>query len=135
MSIRSNSPIALISRAAAPAAVIAFAAFILLRFPPEQYGFYPRCPVYSLLHLECPGCGTTRAIAALLRGHFTEALRLNALATSLFPPATIYAAICYRRYLRGDSLQWPQLPQAAVYAWLTVAAIFTILRNLPLRLL
>ena len=57
-------------RAAAPPAIIAFAATLLLRFPPAQYSFYPRCPVHQLLHLQCPGCGATRAIADILRGGF-----------------------------------------------------------------
>jgi hypothetical protein len=130
-----TSRIALISRATTPLAFIACAAVILLRFPPTRYTFYPQCPVYDLFHLQCPGCGATRALAALLRGHFTEALHLNALFTLMLPPAMLYATICYRRYLRREPLCWPQIPPAGIYAWLAVAAIFSVLRNLPVGLL
>jgi hypothetical protein len=41
---------------------------VVLRFPPDSSGFYPRCPIFFWLHLDCPGCGGTRALAALLRG-------------------------------------------------------------------
>jgi hypothetical protein len=126
-------------RAAAPVAIVALAAAVLLRFPPAQYSFYPQCPLHALLHLQCPGCGTTRALAALLQGHFAEALRLNALTTLMLPPAAAYAVICYRRslraYLRSEAFHWPQLPPRGIYAALAAAAIFAVLRNLPVRLL
>lgn len=127
--------IASIMRAAAPLAVIGCAAAILLRFPPGLYGFYPQCPVNEFLHIQCPGCGTTRALAALLHGHAMEALRLNALTTTLLPVAVAYAAVCYRRYLRREALRLPRLPPAGIYAALAAASIFTIVRNLPLELL
>ena len=135
MNLATRNRIALILRAAAPPAAIAFAAVILLRFPPTQFSFYPQCPVYQLLHIQCPGCGATRALAALLRGHLTEALHLNAFATLMFPPALVYAAICYRRYLCIEPIRWPRLPPTGIYAALVAAAIFTILRNLPFRFL
>jgi hypothetical protein len=113
-----------------PLAVIALAAAILLLFPPEQYSFYPQCPVYRYLHLQCPGCGTTRALAALLHGHISEALRLNALTTLLMLPAAIYAALCCRRFLQRKPLYLPHPPQSALYAALAIAALFGIVRNL-----
>ena len=39
-----------------------------------------RCPVASLTHHPCPGCGSTRAVLALLHLHFAEAFELNPLA-------------------------------------------------------
>jgi hypothetical protein len=120
-------------RAAAPPAIIALAAIILLRFPPAQYSFYPRCPIYELLRLQCPGCGATRAIAAVLHGHFIEAMSLNALITLLLPFAAAYGTLCYYRLLQRKVLRWPQPPPAVLYAALAAAAVFTVIRNLPLR--
>ena len=117
-------------RAAAPLAVAALAAALLLRFPPDRYSFYPQCPVYRYLHLLCPGCGATRALAVLLHGDIAEALRLNALTTLLTPFAAMYAAFCYRRFLWCEPLQLPRLPRSAVYTTLGVAVLFAIVRNL-----
>src|SRR5271170_328868 len=128
-----RSPMANILRAAAPLAVIACAATILLLFPPGQYSFYPRCPIHELLQLQCPGCGATRALAALLRGHLAEAMRLNALMTLLLPVATAYAIPCYCRFLQRKTICWQQLPPSAIYTALALAAVFTVMRNLPLR--
>jgi hypothetical protein len=120
-----------ILRAAVPPAIISVAAILLLRFPPAQYSFYPRCPVHDLLGLQCPGCGATRAIAAALRGHFAEALHLNPLVTLLLPCAAAYGILCYTRLLQRKPLRWPQPPPAIIYSALTLAAIFTVIRNLP----
>lgn len=38
---------------------------------------YPRCPVKMLTGLDCPGCGSTRALHALLHGRILEAWRFN----------------------------------------------------------
>lgn len=120
-----------VARAVAPVAVAACAVVVLLRFPPGQYGFYPKCPVYEMFHVECPGCGTMRALAALLRGHVAEAFRLNALTVSMLPLTIGYAGVCYRRYLRRETFRWPQVSAAGVYAVLAVALGFAVFRNLP----
>lgn len=121
-------------RAAAPMAVAVTAAAVLMRFPPEQSSLYPRCPIYEYLHFQCPGCGATRALAALLRGHFVEAMHRNALVMLLLPIAATYGALWYYSFLQRKVVRWPQLPQAAVYGAFAIATVFMILRNLPLHL-
>ncbi len=64
-----RSRLAAILRTAAPVAALLVAVALLLRFPPAQYAFYPQCPIHHSLGLLCPGCGATRALAALLHGH------------------------------------------------------------------
>jgi hypothetical protein len=125
-----RSRVADLARAAAPAGFTLLVAALLLIFPPAQYGFYPRCPINQYFHVLCPGCGSTRALAALLHGSFAEAFRLNALTTLVGPIALVYAGICYRRMLSCERSGWPQPPTAAIYSTLAVAAIFTIARNL-----
>ena len=120
-------------RGAAPLALAAAAAAVLLRFPPAQSAFYPQCPIYAALHLACPGCGGTRALAALLRGHLGLALHFNALITLALPIALSYGIVCYWRLLQGKVSRWPQPPFGAIVAATSVTVIFTILRNLPPR--
>lgn len=99
-------------------------AALLLRFPPAEYSFYPRCPIHEYLGLLCPGCGTTRALAALLHGHLAEALRLNPLTTPVLPLAAGWIAFS------RSPMRWPQVPPAASYLALGAAAVFTLWRNL-----
>jgi hypothetical protein len=133
MTHSARSRAATIFRAATPATLLAAVAIVLLWFPPSCNGFYPQCPIYAALHLKCPGCGATRALAALLHGHLNQALHRNALITLLLPFALGYGIVCYWRILRNESYRWPRLPTAAIYAVATTAVLFTILRNLPLR--
>ena len=128
-----RSRIANAIRLATPPAGLGLAVFALLRFPPTRYSFYPQCPIHQFLHLECPGCGATRATAALLHGRLAEAMHLNALVTLLLPFAAAYGILCYRRFLKRRPLRWPQQKAAILYAALAVAAAFTLIRNLPLH--
>jgi hypothetical protein len=121
------------TRVVVPPAIVAFAIILLLRFPPGDYSFYPQCPILEYLHLECPGCGATRALAALLHGRLPEALHFNALVTLLLPVAAAYAILCYYRFLQREPLRWPQTPPIATYFACVVAILFTIMRNLPLH--
>jgi hypothetical protein len=119
-----------LARTAWPAAFMLLGAALLLVFPPTQYSFYPQCPVHYYFHILCPGCGTTRALAALLHGSFTEALRLNALTTLMIPISLMYVGRYHRRVLAREPAALLQPSPAAIYATLAVAAIFTIARNL-----
>jgi hypothetical protein len=103
---------------------IVAAATILLRFPPTQYSFYPQCPIHHYLGILCPGCGSTRALAALLHGRIAEAMHFNPLTTLLLPIALAWIAYSKRRP------RPLRLPPASLYAILAITAIFTIARNL-----
>jgi hypothetical protein len=129
-----GSRFAAILRTAVPLAIVAVVAGVLRCFPPAQYSFYPRCPIYEAVHLQCPGCGATRAVAALLHGRVSEAMHLNALITLLLPVAAAYGFGWYWRFVRCEEDRWPRVSHAAVYAALAASSIFTVLRNLPLRL-
>ena len=106
------------------------AASVLYRFPPERFGFYPRCPIHEYTGLLCPGCGGTRALAALLHGHLAEAMRRNGLVTVLLPVLLAWAAAAYRRAIVGKEYAWPRAPKLGVAALLLAAFAFMVARNL-----
>jgi hypothetical protein len=56
------------------------AALMLFAFDPARSGLFPPCPFHALTGLQCPGCGTLRALHALSHGHVLSALDLNPLA-------------------------------------------------------
>ncbi|HEX4652053.1 MAG TPA: DUF2752 domain-containing protein [Granulicella sp.] len=120
---------------AAAFVLMAGAVFLLLRFPPEQYDFYPRCPIYTYLHLQCPGCGATRALAALLHGRVRAAFHLNALLiVGALPAAVVYAGLCLVRLLGRDEFRWPaphpKWANGLIYAGIAIALGFAVMRNL-----
>ena len=127
-----RSRVASVLRAAMPPVSILFAAAIFLRFPPEHYSFYPQCPFHQLLNLQCPGCGATRAFAALLHGDLAAAIHFNALVIAVFPLAAAYGIFAYAKYLKREPIRPPTLPSATVYAALGITLVFGVIRNLRL---
>lgn len=105
-------------------------AAVLFRFSPEEYSFYPRCPFFALTHHYCPGCGATRAIAALLHGNVAAAWHFNAAVTLLLPMLLWYFGRMYRTAVRENGVEWPQVPK---WSWRVVLAgvlLFGVVRDL-----
>ena len=103
---------------------------IISIWPPAQSSFYPLCPIHEFLHLACPGCGATRALAALLRGHLLEAMRWNALFVVLLPLGLAGAVVSYGRAIRAGEFHWPKIPSSTLYGTLFAGAVFTVVRNM-----
>ena len=99
-------------------------------FNPSTHGFYPICLFHRLTGWNCPGCGGTRALYAVLHGDWRLALKDNALFVILLAAAaargTWFAAKKIRRQAAGNFL-----PAKILWAVLVAAVIFTVLRNLP----
>jgi hypothetical protein len=105
------------------------AATVLAVGDPNRGGF-PVCPLHAATGLNCPGCGTQRALHALLHGHVGVALHDNAFAI-LALPVLVYAYLMWVG--RAFSVAVPQLALPARWIrWLGPAVIaFTVVRNLP----
>ena len=103
---------------------------VVFFFNPGTNGFYPICLFHKLTGLNCPGCGGTRSLYALLHGNFALALKDNALFVVLLAAvATRGAWFGTKKILRRPAGQF--FPAKIVWALLAVAVIFTVLRNLP----
>jgi hypothetical protein len=102
---------------------------VVYKFPPTEYSFYPRCPIYLSTHWLCPGCGSTRALHSLLHFDVQGAFHYNALFTLLFPAACVwFGFICYRT-LRYDQLPNLAIPRSAAACFIVAVLLFTIARN------
>jgi len=55
-------------------------ALVLAPLVPRIAPFVPACPFHALTGMPCPGCGSTRALVALVRGDFAGALGWNPVA-------------------------------------------------------
>jgi hypothetical protein len=108
---------------------VAVAACVVLRFPPVSSRFYPRCPIFFWLHIYCPGCGGTRALAALLHGKLIEAMHWNAMLVLFLPFAAVFLALTYWRAMRATPFLWPTIPNSLLKLSLVLIAIFTVARN------
>lgn len=108
-------------------------AALLFFCDPSRTPIYPVCLFHRLTDLNCPGCGSLRAMHQLLHGNVLEALRLNALLVLSLP---FFAWIGFR-LLRQQILRTNG--DAIRPAWLWVYAgiwvVFGIARELPIALL
>jgi hypothetical protein len=55
-------------------------ALVLAPLVPRIAPFVPACPFHALTGMPCPGCGSTRALVALVGGDFAAALGWNPVA-------------------------------------------------------
>ena len=86
---------------------------------PRTTSLFPRCPVKMLTGLDCPGCGTGRAIHAAAHGHFREAFLYNPFLCFVLP---LVAALVIRP-------QWAKKP-AVAWGTFAVSILWMILRNI-----
>jgi hypothetical protein len=98
-------------------------------FSPTEYSFFPRCPVYFITHWLCPGCGSTRALHALLHLELRSALHYNALFTLLAPFACLWLAFIGYRTMRYDQFPNLAIPRSAAVCLIVTVVLFTIARN------
>jgi hypothetical protein len=111
------------------AVVAAGIAATVFFFNPSAHNFYPVCQFHRLTGLNCPGCGGTRALYALLLGHWATALRDNALLVGGLAAVAGRGLWFGAQKLRGQDGEFfrPQF----LWPLLVVALVFTVLRNLP----
>jgi hypothetical protein len=112
------------------AAVLGVAALFFF-FDPRQGGLYPICLFHKFTGLECPGCGSLRALHELTHGNFLAAFHCNPLLITLLPMMG-YLGIRWLKGGRSRIASDVQLTGPAV-AWtmLAVTVTFGVLRNLP----
>jgi hypothetical protein len=98
---------------------------------PDVPGHYPTCPFYALTGYYCPGCGTLRAIHALLHGQVGQAFGYNVLSMAMLPVLGYFWYSWLVRSVQGRPRQRLAHP-AWIWGFAALTAIFWVARNLPL---
>lgn len=112
------------------AGCIAVAGLIMLYLLAEpSSGLYPRCSFKMLTGLSCPGCGSQRAVHAMLAGDFRGAFGYNALLLLELP----IIALLVISNMAGNRL--PRLrrflgARSFILTILATIIIWTIVRNI-----
>lgn len=99
-------------------------------FNPSTHAFYPVCQFHQLTGLNCPGCGATRALYALLHGEVSTALRDNALFLLTMTGVLLRGIWFATGKLRHRPVE-EIFPKQWIWPFLVIALVFTVLRNLP----
>lgn len=121
-------------RARAGAILVVCLAVLIALFTldPGKTRLLPPCPFRAMTGLDCPGCGSTRAVHEILHGDPVAAVRMN-------PLLLLYSPFVGQFILSAVSLvaTGRPLPESRVRAsmtWLVLCTIaaFWIFRNTPL---
>jgi hypothetical protein len=99
-------------------------------FNPSTHRFYPVCLFHELTGLNCPGCGMTRALYALLHGNWMLALKDNALFVAGLAVVLVWGARLAVRKTRNQPADL-KIPSKILWLFLILAVLFAGLRNLP----
>ncbi len=93
--------------------------FLLFNFNPEEVGFFPKCPSRALTGLDCPGCGSTRAIYHLLHLDIATAFARNPLLVLSIPVLVLM-------------IRYPKIALHRSAPWISffVVVLYGVLRNI-----
>ena len=103
--------------------------FIYFVLDPATSSVFPQCTFLSLTGYKCPGCGSQRAIHALLNGDVKEAFGYNAMLLIAIP----WIALCL--FAEGQRIRRPRLyarlnAPLLIWSFLVMALAWWLLRNI-----
>ena len=121
-------------RQAAPSLLLGAAAIgaatVLWMFDPNATNsVLPPCPWHALTGLFCPGCGSTRALHALVHGNLARAWAMNPLLVMALPALALMALNAAGWRPRGSERLWQRLGEPKLWLWTLLG--YAVLRNLP----
>ena len=114
-------------------AIVLAGAVYLFMMDPSKAWLMPKCPLHEATGWNCPGCGTTRALHALLHADLGAALAFNPLMVLSLP-------LLLLMLIRHELKLWRGLPTKPVGSGLKpgvslaiggILCVYGVLRNLP----
>ena len=96
---------------------------------PSASGLFPRCVFLSMTGYKCPGCGSQRAIHALLHGDVLGAFKYNALLL-VAVPWIVLCLFAESRRVRNPRLYARLNAPLLIWLFLAMVLIWWLLRNI-----
>lgn len=106
------------------------ALFLYYKINPQSDYFFLKCPFKMATGLDCPGCGSQRALHSLMHGEFRQAFSYNPI--FIFAIPYLFAGILLEWF--GLKYKYPQLRKIlfgtkSIYLAATIIIVFFVLRN------
>lgn len=112
-------------------AIVAVLLFVLVYgfFDPTRVSFFPKCLFHQLTGLQCPGCGSQRALHQLLHLNVAGAFHYNAFMVLCIP------LLGFLLFAELFAARFPRVHQAAHNTWfswtiLVIVLLWWLLRNI-----
>jgi len=99
---------------------------------PTYSKYFPKCLFYTFTGLYCPGCGSQRAVVALLHGNILTAFHNNLLAVTALP-FLFYSFVILCVNTPGKKQLDDKIFYSPVFVRVVLISVvaFGILRNIP----
>ncbi|ADL53557.1 hypothetical protein Clocel_3891 [Clostridium cellulovorans 743B] len=112
--------------------IICCGAVLLYKFNPSKVNIFPPCLFKKITGFYCPGCGSTRAIHALLNLNIWQAFRYNMLMVTLLPYMVYEMTAIILKILFNKEI--PRIPMngKVIYALLITIILYWLFRNINL---
>ena len=111
-------------------AFIAIAAALYFIYNPVDFVWFPKCAFYKLTGLECPACGSQRAVHAILHGDIIGGLKYNAFILISIPYGLGLIIISIFKTPFTAKLRSKLLHPKVVYLYCIIFIGWWIIRNL-----
>lgn len=112
----------------AAAIILAVAVGVYFFIDPSSSPVFPKCPFKVMTGMQCPGCGSQRAIHALLHGDIPSAWRFNALLVISVPVLAVMLPVQFMRR-RHPQLYLKVFCTATIWTTFAVVTAWWIARN------
>ena len=110
------------------AALLVFG-FIYYAVDPSSSAAFPKCGFLTLTGYKCPGCGSQRAIHALLNGDVAAAFRHNAM-LFIAVPWILLCLFAETQRVRNPRLYARLHPSLLIWLFLATLLAWWLLRNI-----
>jgi len=97
---------------------------------PAATGWVPPCPLHALTGLECPGCGSLRALHSILHLHVMQALGYNPMTCMCLPFLGCWWLWHAGRAITGRTVPVPFIRPALLWVMVAMMFVFGIARNI-----
>lgn len=114
---------------AVAAAAVAGCGVLLFVDPNQPGSLLPPCPLYALTGIQCPACGTTRMVHALLHGDLAAAWHFNAVMLLAGLPLLAWLWVRWFRAAR-DGRPTPPVSRKVGVPVVALAVTWMVARNL-----
>lgn len=88
------------------------------------------CIIHLIFHVECPGCGMTRAAVAMSHMDFATAFEYNKLSVTVIPVLLVLLARHEYRYIKVGEKNFTKFETILLCILLYVTLAYGIIRNL-----
>lgn len=114
------------------ASLIFGVALLYQSYNPEESTLFPTCPFLEMTGLQCPGCGSQRAVHQLLNLDFYGAVKQNFLLVISIPYIILGLIFDAIKRPSERALRWRKklYGRNAIFVTLSIIISFWILRNI-----